>query len=78
MPTANENLRDQLADARQHLARRDEINRKILAWRDDLQRRLDVEQLRLEACGDDDGRQEALAAEVADFTRACRYFGWGA
>ena len=69
-------LQAKLAAARQNLARRTEVNSTMAAWRDSLQRRIDIEQLRAEACGCDDGRQEALTREAADFSRTCRYFGW--
>lgn len=69
-------LAAELASARQHLNRRAEINAKMIAWRDDLQRRIEIEELRSEAAGDDGDRGLLLTEEAADFARAVRYYGW--
>ena len=75
-PKQQPRLRDELAAARQHLESRARNNEVMIAWRDELQRRIARSQLRFEAIGLHTDEQNALQAEVDEFRRVAAYLNW--
>ena len=75
-PKQQARLRDELAAARQHLESRARNNEVMIAWRDELQRRIARSQFRFEAIGLHTDEQHALQAEVDEFRRVAAYLNW--
>jgi len=70
-------LRAELNRARQHLERQTQVNETLIRWRDSLQHRIQIAELRFEVCGyDDDDEHARLRNEVHDFRRVAKYFAW--